>query len=550
MALIDFIKRATRRELAVMAALALVSGMANALLVVAVNEVTKVIAVGDRPGPLAWGGFAVAFVIFYQGNKMAMFRANIIIERLLKDLRVGVMDKLRRSELRTVDKLGRGNLYTLVSQESNHLSVVFPLVVQGGQQVILLAISLVYLAYLSWAALIAFLAASLMGYVAYKFVDRDFRHTMVRIQERQGEMVDAIGDIIHGGKEMRLNRKKSDDVFDQYRKMSGSTEKLLILSGENWASLLLLGSVVTYLMLGVVGYVFPGEIPGFSKIVFQIIPVLLFCMGTLTKLVGQSPLFSRADVGLKSILEIDRDLSEAGGISPDEARDSAVHYQEFKTLSYVGMTFSYRTDDGEATFTAGPLDFEVKRGETVFLVGGNGSGKSTVLRLITGLFAADKGRILVDGTPVVGRAIAGFRELFSAIFVDFHLFDRLYGLEGVDPNKVNRMIEEMGLGGKVQYDDGRFTQLNLSTGQRKRLALIAALLEDRPVYVFDEWSAEQDVQFREYFYTKVLPDLKSDGKTVIAVTHDERYWHVADRVVRMDLGCVVDDVDSKDLDPA
>jgi len=548
-ALVDFIKRAPRRSLYVMTGLALIASIANALLVVAVNEVTEVISAGERPGPIAWGGFVVAFLIYYQGNKMALLRANVVIERLLKELRLSVIDKLRRSELRTVDRLGRGSLYTLVSQESNHLSVTFPLIVEGIQQGILLCILVVYLGYLSPAALFTLLTGVLFGYIAYRLIDRDFRKTMLMIQGRQGEMLDAIGDIIHGAKELRLNQKKSDSVFVLYRKLSRSAENLLVIWGENWASLVLLGSAGTYAMLGVIGFAFPGLLPGFDAVIFQVIPVMLFCLGAATKLVVRTPMFVRADVGLKSILDIDRQLSEAGGVSPQQARDGVAFYEDFQTLAYAGLTFSYRDANDAAVFTAGPLDLSVRRGELVFLVGGNGSGKSTVLRLITGLFPAESGRILVDGTPVVGRAIAGYRELFTAIFVDFHLFERLYGLEHIDPNRVNRMIEEMGLGGKVQYDDGRFTQLALSTGQRKRLALIVALLEDRPVYVFDEWSAEQDAQFREYFYARVLPDLKARGKTVIAVTHDERYWHNADRVVKMDLGRVEWERDGSDLEP-
>jgi len=533
-----------------MTGLAVVASIANALLVVAVNEVTEVISAGERPGELAWGGFIVAFLVFYQGNKMALLRANTVIERLLKHLRLSVIDKLRRSELLTVERLGRGNLYTLVSQESNHLSVTFPLIVEGIQQGFLLCILLVYLAYLSPAALLTLLTGVFFGYIAYRLIDREFRETMLMIQDRQGEMLDAIGDIIHGAKELRLNQKKSDDVFALYRKMSRSAENLLIIWGENWASLVLLSSIVTYAMLGVVGFAFPGLLPGFDSVIFQVIPVMLFCLGAASKLIVRTPMFVRADVGLRSILDIDRQLSAAGGISPQEARQGAAYFEDFQALAFSGLSFSYRDTDDAAVFTAGPLDLTVRRGETVFLVGGNGSGKSTVLRLITGLFPAESGRILVDDTPVVGRAMAGYRELFTAIFVDFHLFEQLYGLEHVDPNRVNRMIEEMGLGGKVQYDDGRFTQLVLSTGQRKRLALVVALLEDRPVYVFDEWSAEQDAQFREYFYRRVLPDLKARGKTVIAVTHDERYWHVADRVVKMDLGRVEWERDGADLEPA
>jgi putative ATP-binding cassette transporter len=161
-----------------------------------------------------------------------------------------------------------------------------------------------------------------------------------------------------------------------------------------------------------------------------------------------------------------------------------------------------------------------------------------VLRLVVGLYRPDTGHVAVDGAVVEGRAIAGLREQFSAIFGDFHLFDRLYGLEHVDPREVTRLIDAMWLTGKVRFENGRFTDLNLSTGQRKRLALIVALLEDRPIYAFDEWSAEQDALFREEFYRRVLPSLKASGKTVVAVTHDERFWHLADRVIRFDLGKV------------
>ncbi len=538
MAMRQFIGRAPRRDIRAMLGLALIAGLANAFLIVVVNEVTGEIAAGGRPDLWAWIGFALAFGLFYVGNNVALLRANVVIERLLKGLRADVMDKLRRSELQTVDRLGRGGLYTLVSQETNHLSVTFPLMVSGAQQAILLVMSLFYLAWLSPAALGLFLLTVGLGYAGYRMVSKGLGEAMAAIQERQARMVDAIGDIIHGAKELRLNQRKSDDVFALYRDMSQAVEGLLISSGEIWASLLLMGAFVTYLMLGVAGYVFPAELPGFNGIVFQVIPVLLFCMGPLTKLVAQAPMYLRADVGLKAILDIDRRLQEAGGVSPQEARYLSTAYTGFLTFSFDRLRFSYRDADGARTFTVGPLDLSVKRGETVFLVGGNGSGKSTVLRLLTGLLPAEGGRIMVDGTPVEGRAVAGYRELFSAIFVDFHLFDRLYGLEGVDPARVNAMIGEMELAGKVAYADGRFTQLALSTGQRKRLGLIAALLEDRPVYVFDEWSAEQDIRFREYFYRRVLPELKARGKTVIAVTHDDRYWHVADRLVKMDLGRV------------
>ncbi|MEH6630603.1 MAG: cyclic peptide export ABC transporter [Halopseudomonas aestusnigri] len=536
MVLKTFIGRASRRELWIMCGLALLAGVANAVLVVAVINMAKAVAVGKHAGPLEWGSFLIAFLVYYQGNKMALVRANIIIERLLKDLRLSVMDRIRRTELQTLEKLGRGDLYTLVSQETNHLSVTFPMLVDSLQQAILLTVSLFYLAFLSFEVFLGFLLAVMGGYLSYRMINQSFRLTARLINIRQAHMVDAIDDIIHGSKELRLNNRKSDDVFSQYKKTSGAAEALLVMSGEHWASLLLLGSLVTYSLLGAVAFIFPAEVSGFRDVVFEVIPVLLFCMGALTKIAAQSPMFLRADVGLQAILDIDRKLEEGGDISPDKARKEAPRYRNFDTLTFDDLAFSYKDKDGESLFSVGPLDFSVHRGETVFLVGGNGCGKSTVLRNITGLLPLDSGVIRVDRTPLTGTSIAGYRELFSAVFVDFHLFDRLYGLEEVNPDEVNQMIDDMGLSGKVLFEDGRFTQLTLSTGQRKRLALIAALMEDRPVYIFDEWSAEQDVHFREKFYTEIIPGLKAKGKTVIAVTHDQRFWHLADRVIKMDLG--------------
>ena len=162
-----------------------------------------------------------------------------------------------------------------------------------------------------------------------------------------------------------------------------------------------------------------------------------------------------------------------------------------------------------------------------------------MLKLLTGLYKPDSGLIDIDGLAVDRTAVRDMRELFSVIFGDFHLFDRLYGLEGVEQERVQELIDRMELTDKVTFEDGKFSNLNLSTGQRKRLALIAALLEDRPIYIFDEWAADQDAHFRAIFYEEILKDLKARGKTVIAVTHDDRFFHVADRVVQLDLGKMV-----------
>ena len=201
--------------------------------------------------------------------------------------------------------------------------------------------------------------------------------------------------------------------------------------------------------------------------------------------------------------------------------------------------FSYIDAEGRQLFSVGPINEVVRQGEVLFVVGGNGSGKSTFMKLLTGLYPHRSGGIRIDDIALDRDSIASYRELFSIVFNDFHLFERLYGIEKIDTDRVNRLIREMDLDKKTTFKEGRFTNVNLSTGQRKRLALITALMDDKPICVFDEVAADQDPVFRKYFYETFLAKLKSEGKTVIAVSHDDRYFHVADRVIRMDYGKVI-----------
>jgi putative ATP-binding cassette transporter len=189
----------------------------------------------------------------------------------------------------------------------------------------------------------------------------------------------------------------------------------------------------------------------------------------------------------------------------------------------------------------GPLNLTIQQGEILFIVGGNGSGKSTLLKLLTGLYYPDVGTLSVDDKVIEQDNYQAYRELFSIIFTDFHLFDRLYGLPAVDEQQLNALLRLMELEKKTQYLDGKFSHLDLSTGQKKRLAFIVTVLEDKPVYILDELAADQDPQFRKYFYEKVLPDLREQGKTIIAVTHDDKYFEVADRIIKMDYGEINDE---------
>jgi putative ATP-binding cassette transporter len=249
-----------------------------------------------------------------------------------------------------------------------------------------------------------------------------------------------------------------------------------------------------------------------------------------------------AEVALKKVESLGLSL-EASAVEK-EALLGQKASPEWRSIELAGVAHSYRRENTQGDFTLGPIDLNIKPGELVFLTGGNGSGKTTLAKLITGLYAPESGTIYLDGKAVTDESRDEYRQYFSMVFTDFFLFDTLLGLESptID-EKAQGYLEKLELDHKITVRDGVLSSTDLSQGQRKRLALLTAYLEDRPIYVFDEWAADQDPVFKEVFYRHLLPELKAKGKTVLAITHDDRYYSLADRVVKLYYGKLEYDLD-------
>ena len=185
----------------------------------------------------------------------------------------------------------------------------------------------------------------------------------------------------------------------------------------------------------------------------------------------------------------------------------------------------------------GPMDLTIHQGELLFIVGGNGSGKTTLAMLLLGLYQPEAGTITLNGVPVTEANLENYRQYFSAVFSDFHLFEQLLGTDQQAlSDRTTHYIKLFGMAHKVKVIDSKFSTIDLSSGQRKRLALVSSYLEDRPIYLFDEWASDQDPVFKRVFYTELLPDLKARGKTVLIITHDDAYFHLADRIIKLEDG--------------
>jgi putative ATP-binding cassette transporter len=272
----------------------------------------------------------------------------------------------------------------------------------------------------------------------------------------------------------------------------------------------------------------------------KVAAILLFVIGPLGEIVGNAPLLAKCNIAIFNIKATEQDLDDFDHREKEllEQYDNVQKKKDisFEQLKVDGLEFSYVDSEGNKVFHLGPINFEMKKGEIVFLIGGNGSGKSTFLKLLTGLYNADQGEITINDKKLNGANLIDYRNMYSTIFTDFHLFKELYGVDDPDEDDIEKLLDMMELSERSQIVNGQITDINLSTGQKKRMALITAMLEQKQIYIFDEWAADQDPDFRKYFYTIILPKMKSEGKTILAATHDDRYFQYADHIIKLDAG--------------
>lgn len=264
-----------------------------------------------------------------------------------------------------------------------------------------------------------------------------------------------------------------------------------------------------------------------SSTVISSMIIILFIIGPLMSIINIIPTIEECRVSISRIYELINSIGNNRQVKNEQYNDN-----EFSTIEYNNISFRYKSL--APTFSIGPLNMIVSKGEVCFIYGGNGAGKTTLINIILGILEYDEGNIILDGVEISRIPT----NLYVPVFSDFYLFDNLYGVENLSNEKINKYIKLFDLEGKVKIVEGRFSTINLSTGQKKRLALIHALLSNRKILVLDEWAADQDPIFRKFFYEEILGVLKKDGYTIIAVTHDDKYFKYADSLFSMNSGCL------------
>lgn len=485
--------------------------------------------------------FTIAIILFIISQRYIFRQTSQIFENIVYRFRTRIAKKIESTELRVLEMIGKSNIYNKMTQRSSEISQMGAGVTASFQSAIMTFFIIIYVAFISFPAFVLTVVIVTAGVYIYLQKQQRALDLINQSNQKELEMFDSITDLIEGFKHLKINKEKRKEVGEDVEEVTRMVRDIKIETFDINSDNYIFAQVFFYILVGAIVFLLPVLVESYYEGISSVATAILFVIGPLSTVVAGIPAYAMANIAVKEIYELEKELDQFNGYtynSPQKPNQIADHnLYPFKEISFSNVNFEYGTLHGESAFGVGPLNLKIYNNELLFIVGGNGSGKSTVLKLLTGLYYPDSGTISVDGKVIKRTSNAqSYRDLFAAIFSDFHLFKKLYALEDLNEEKIKNLLELMQLENKTSFKEDRFTSLDLSTGQRKRLALLIAMLEDKPVYIFDEWAADQDPEFRHFFYDKILPDLQSAGKTIIAVTHDDAYFDVADRILKLDMG--------------
>ena len=346
-----------------------------------------------------------------------------------------------------------------------------------------------------------------------------------------------LSDLVYGFKELILGKPRKQEFSKEIRKYSRYSAELSKEASIKFLNFSLYNTLMYNIIFGMVVFVFPIIIVGINvNDLRENLFLVFYLIGPFGNLMGAIPDLTKIKVNMQRIEQLLCDLDDENLKTGLPQSDTANFTNEL-ILQLNQLTFKYVAEN-EDEFILGPIDTEIKSGEITFIIGGNGSGKSTLGKILAGLYSPANGYISINQKQCT---IKELNSCFSAIFSDFHLFSKLYGIEyQSQKQEIFQMFKDMKIENKIKIDEnGKFMDLKLSTGQKKRLAFIVCCLDDKPFMLFDEWAAEQDPEFRAYFYMEILPQLKRKGKGIIVITHDDRFFHMADKVIKLERGKMV-----------
>lgn len=528
----------------VLVPLSLLNGLMSALIIFTINESFNRNLEYSKE-LLIYFTFSLLFFVY--SMKLLQGKLILITNEITYDKRMDMISRIMNSSYQAIERIGSPRIHSGLNNDTAAISRMPEIIVRLISDTLTLVFCLSFIITKSVYTFIASISIIVLNGVISFITSRIARKYWEENRNIQDTFFRQMSDLVKGFKELVLNKLRKHGFYidiKKYARLSTDLNKSASIKILNFN----MYNVLMYnIVFGVVVFVFPLFLENISvNELRENLFIVFYMIGPFGTIVGAIPQIMSIRVNLRRIDTLIKDLDEVA-ISNITDKDNIcepitgdIHIK----FSDVEYTYGPQNKQGEKTreFTLGPINLELRTGELTFITGGNGSGKSTLAKLITGLYSRDKGIITINGKEA---RLEDLNECFSSVFSDFHLFKKLYGINYIGiKEELITLLDRMGLKDKVEVnDEGEFSSLELSAGQKKRLAFIVCCLEDKPMMLFDEWAAEQDPEFKHYFYNDLLPMLKRNGKGVIVITHDDRYFNIADKLIKLECGTIVENVE-------
>ncbi len=514
-------------------------GMASMSVVAIISD-----AIGNPLEQMKYGAgyfFIAIFVLFIIGivNDRLFIKMAVNVGY---DIQVKMIRRVMATPLPQLERIGLPKVIATLTEDVDTAEKLFHVVPALMINMTIVIFGIAYIAYLSLELLAIVALSFLFGALTIACLLWLTQKDRIAIRETADVMMKHYQRVVRGAKELGLNdfRKNffSRKIFATSSEIRDKSQRIFNLLSivEQWAQLLL------FAVLGTIIFLVGNSLSLSTEVITGYVITLFFLLDPIDVIINGSDELIDAKVAFDKIDRLQ--LSQVDGwdqLEPLTKPDNLTFSNIKLKLESVEYAYAVKIEDKIEAFHIGPISSQFMPGEITLIIGGNGSGKSTLLKVLCGLYPLDNGCIYLNGEPVNPGDIESFRNHFSLIASDFCLFEEVLDASGIlcDDAVIQTFLERLNLSAVVTSTDGRLSRLDLSHGQRKRLALLQLYCESRAILLFDEWEADQDPKFKEFFYNELLPAMKASGKTVIVVSHDERYFGCADKVLKLNKGQLI-----------
>jgi putative ATP-binding cassette transporter len=531
-ALIKFIQQESSDELKKMLVYSGLVGISTTGLLALINNAAADVSAGR---PITWQYFIFIFaVLFFAVVIRKSNKENIVSTQLaMHKFKMRIMAQVLRSDLSKIDEIGRPWILQALVRDTQTVSQAVLTLVTTCQSASVLFFMTLYLAVESLTAFFVVFVASCLIFIFMTKSLMVANKKVANAWHEEGLSFDIFSDFLNGFKEIKMNSRRAQSMSEEMVYSSRRTQELksdamiaMVNSSNNT-------QVCFYIVIGITVFIVPILSPGFSEHVIASTTTIMFLVGSLGGVVAGIPNISQANASAQELFTVENRLKNVKATT----EEGGTSYGEVHSLSLEKVCYQYGNEKPEeGSFSLGPISYRFTSSNIYFIRGNNGSGKSTLMRILVGLYQPSGGEILVNDKKISQPASSSYRDLFAVVFSDFYLFKKLYGIYRASDDEIESAVHLLKMQEKIAINNGIISTVNLSTGQRKRIALIVALLEKTQFIVLDEWASDQDPEFRKYFYETILPGLRDAGKTIIAITHDDQYYNLADHVLVVDRG--------------